>query len=84
MREVRRSERNGDLVCVSGADPLNLVGIVLPGAKLAALAGNRVAYRDGVPLATLAGGTVRVTEPLEPRLDWEVRNLLSVAMCRPS
>ncbi len=76
MREVRRSEHNGELVCVSGADPLNLIGIVLPGAKLAALAGNRVAYRDGVPLATLAGGNVRVTQPLEPRLDWEVRNLL--------
>jgi ATP-dependent helicase Lhr and Lhr-like helicase len=76
MREVRRSERSGELVCVSGADPLNLIGIVLPGPKLAALAGNRVAYRDGVPLATLAGGNVRVIEPLEPRLDWEIRNLL--------
>ncbi len=76
LREARRGERNGVLACVSGADPLNLIGIVLPGPKLPALTGNRVIYRDGVPLAMLAGGNVRILEPLDPRLDWEVRNAL--------
>jgi hypothetical protein len=41
---------------VSGADPLNLVGILTPGAKLPALAGNRLLYRDGIPTAVLAAG----------------------------
>ena len=76
MRELRRNERNGALVTLSGADPLNLIGILSPGPKLAALSGNRVLYRDGVPLATLAGGNVRVLDLLEPHTEWDVHNLL--------
>ena len=56
LREVRKRPRNDALVCVSGADPLNLVGTVLPGDKIPALAGNRIAFRDGVPIATLISG----------------------------
>ncbi len=33
LREVRRSATTGSLLALSGADPLNLVGIVLPGAE---------------------------------------------------
>ena len=76
MREIRRAERNGALVIVSGADPLNLIGILSPGPKLAALSGNRVLYRDGVPLAILAGGNVRVLDLLEPHTEWDVHNRL--------
>ena len=76
LREIRKSECDGTVTCISGVDPLNLIGILTPGPRLAALTGNRVLYRDGVPLATLAGGNVSVLEPLEPRVEWEMRNLL--------
>jgi ATP-dependent helicase Lhr and Lhr-like helicase len=77
LREVRRRQKNnGDTVCLSGADPLNLVGLVTPGGRLPALAGNRVLYRDGLPLALLAGGEVRFLTPLEPAEQWNVQNLL--------
>jgi len=76
LRDVRRAERNGALVSVSGADPLNLVGILTPGAKLAALTGNRVLYRDGVPLALLVGGEARFLEPLSPEEEWAARSAL--------
>ena len=66
LRDVRREERTGALVSLSGADPLNLVGILTPGARLPALTGNRVLYRDGVPIALLAGGEVRFLEKLAP------------------
>ena len=56
LRAVRREEPSGELVTVSGADPLNLVGIVTPGDTVAALAGNRVLYRDGVAIAVKDGG----------------------------
>ena len=36
---------------LSGADPLNLVGGILPGARVPATLGARVAYLDGVPVA---------------------------------
>jgi len=66
LRETRRAAVSGALVSVSGADPLNLVGTLLPGARIAALAGNRVLYRDGAPIAALASGTVQWLATLEP------------------
>jgi len=57
LREVRKRPADGSLVCVCAADPLNLVGTLLPGAKVPAVAGNRVLYRDGVPAAAMVAGT---------------------------
>ncbi|MCX8005634.1 MAG: ATP-dependent DNA helicase, partial [Burkholderiaceae bacterium] len=76
LRDVRRREACGTLVAVSGADPLNLVGILTPGPRLPALTGNRVLYRDGVPLALLAGGQIRFLEALAPQAQWTARNAL--------
>ena len=50
LRRVRRSARNGETVRLNGADPLNLVGIVLPGARVTAVRTNSVTYRDGLPV----------------------------------
>ncbi|MGS1121128.1 DEAD/DEAH box helicase [Rhodanobacter sp. UC4436_H3] len=56
LRAVRQRADDGELVSVSGSDPLNLVGTVLVGDKVPALAGSRVLYRDGMPIAALVGG----------------------------
>ena len=56
LREVRKRPNDGSLIAVSGSDPLNLVGTLLPGSKVPALSGNRVVYRDGVPAAALVAG----------------------------
>ena len=40
---------------MSGADPLNLVGIVTPGNVVAGFATNRILYRDGIPVAIKQG-----------------------------
>ena len=76
LREARRKPREGHYVSLSGADPLNLVGIVTPGARLPSLSGNRVLYRDGVPVALLAGGEVSFLETLAPQEEWQARNQL--------
>jgi ATP-dependent Lhr-like helicase len=55
LRAVRREKPTGKLVAVSGVDPLNLVGILTPGDPVPALAGNRVLYRDGIPVAAAEG-----------------------------
>src|SRR5262249_43082605 len=49
LREMRRQPAAGALISLSGADPLNLVGILTPGPRLPALTGNRLLYRDGLP-----------------------------------
>jgi ATP-dependent Lhr-like helicase len=65
LRDTRRAPCDGELVTVSAADPLNLVGTLFPGAKIAALTGNRIAYRDGVPMAALVGGEFVELSPLD-------------------
>jgi ATP-dependent Lhr-like helicase len=49
LRATRREARAGERVELSAADPLNLVGVLTPGQRVAATLGNRVAFVDGVP-----------------------------------
>jgi ATP-dependent Lhr-like helicase len=76
LRETRRKPASGDWISLSGADPLNLAGILTPGPKLAALTGNRLLYRDGLPTALLAGGEVQFLETLDTAAQWEARKAL--------
>jgi ATP-dependent Lhr-like helicase len=69
-------EQGGELIALSGADPLNLAGVLTPGPKVAALSGNRVLYRDGAPNAWLAGGTVSFAESLASAERHEAHNTL--------
>ena len=48
LRTVRKEERCGETITISAADPLNLMGIVLPGPRAPALHSNTVTYIDGV------------------------------------
>jgi ATP-dependent Lhr-like helicase len=76
LRKTRRQPGSGQWVSLSGADPLNLVGILTPGPRLAALTGNRLIYRDGVPIAVLSGGKVQFLETLDAAAQWEAQNRL--------
>jgi ATP-dependent Lhr-like helicase len=57
LRTVRRSDRTGETIRISGADPLNLVGIVLPGQRVPAVPTNSVTYVDGVPAVEASVGS---------------------------
>ena len=76
LREARRMPPSGEWLSVSGADPLNLVGVVTPGPRLAALTGNRLLYRDGIPIALFAAGEVRFLETLDAPDEWEAHKAL--------
>jgi ATP-dependent helicase Lhr and Lhr-like helicase len=85
LRELRRKPPAGEWVSVSGADPLNLVGILTPGPRLAALTGNRLLYRDGVPVALLAAGEVQFLVELDAATEWQAHcALLRVAGSLPA
>ncbi len=58
LRSVKNSEPTGLMVVVSACDPLNLVGILTPGERVPAMPGNRVLFRDGVPLCSLENGVL--------------------------
>jgi ATP-dependent helicase Lhr and Lhr-like helicase len=76
LRETRRKPASDAWVSVSGADPLNLAGILTPGPKLAALTGNRLLYRDGLPIALFAAGEVQFLETLDAGEQWQARKAL--------
>jgi ATP-dependent helicase Lhr and Lhr-like helicase len=76
LREVRRKPGTGAILSLSGADPLSLAGILTPGPKLAALTGNRLLYRDGLPVALLDGGEVQFLETLDAGSEWAARKAL--------
>ena len=62
LRSIRRSRaREGkqsapELITISAADPLNLVGVLSPGPRIAAITAHRILLRDGVPVAALKAG----------------------------
>ncbi|MES3026059.1 MAG: DEAD/DEAH box helicase [Pseudomonadota bacterium] len=58
LRAVRRRPSDSVFVCIAGVDPLNLCGTLLPGDKVPALAGNRILFRDGLPVATIVAGKI--------------------------
>ena len=59
LRAVRKMEKIGELAVLSAADPLNLVGILTPEGRIAAIHRNKLLLKDGVPIAALEGGEVR-------------------------
>jgi ATP-dependent Lhr-like helicase len=84
LRAVRRKPKVEQLVSISAADPLNLVGIVTPGARVPALSGNRVLYRDGVPVAAHIGGKTEFFQEIAEADAWAARNALIRANTRAS
>ncbi len=78
LREVRKRPLAGELLAVSAVDPLNQLGTLLPGSKVPALPGNRILYRDGVPLAALVAGKPQWLLDLdEPAQREALRRLIS-------
>lgn len=45
LRAIKKTEANGEEIIISAVDPLNLVGIILPGARVTAYSGNSVTLK---------------------------------------
>jgi ATP-dependent Lhr-like helicase len=74
LRSVRKQKPGDERIAISAADPLNLVGIIVPGEKVAATQNGRILFRDGVPVAQQSGDEIRTFGAAE--LDIESRALL--------
>ncbi|MBL8225549.1 MAG: DEAD/DEAH box helicase [Chromatiales bacterium] len=76
--EALRAARNagGGEVVISAADPLNLTATISPGARVPAIAGNRVLYRDGVPVAAQLGPRFEWLAPADRDDEWTARTAL--------
>ncbi len=58
LRTQRNQPLSGELITLSAADPLNLVGIIVPGERVAANSGKLVAFRDGVAVESAEHATI--------------------------
>ncbi len=59
LRQMREEPAVANWTVISAADPLNLVGIVTPGARVPAMRGNRVLLAGGRPIASREAGEIR-------------------------
>ena len=66
LRAARLSPNVPVATRVAATDPLNLAGILSPGAKVPAVVGNAVLYVDGVAVASLEAGAVVLRAELPP------------------
>src|SRR5438477_8090092 len=59
LRQLREEPAEPTWGVISAADPLNLVGIVTPHARVPAKRGNRVLLVNGRPIAAREAGEIR-------------------------
>ena len=60
LRAVHKRSASNEEVRLSACDPLNVVGILTPGARVPAVLGNQVMYRDGAPVESTTAEGVQV------------------------
>jgi ATP-dependent Lhr-like helicase len=75
LRAARRANDQG-IVVISATDPLNLVGVVTPGSRIAAQARTRIAFVGGEPAAVVEGGRMTrlaQTEATDAQLEAALR-----------
>jgi ATP-dependent helicase Lhr and Lhr-like helicase len=58
LRAMRSQSPSGEATTISAADPLNLVGIIVPGERVAANSGKLVSFRDGIAVEPAEHATV--------------------------
>ena len=56
LQKAHRRGRNGEQVTVAGADPLNMTGAIVGGARVPTRRNQKVVYRDGVVVERLEAG----------------------------
>jgi ATP-dependent Lhr-like helicase len=87
LRSIRKARPAGELITISAADPLNLVGILTPGPRIAAITAHRILLRDGIPIAALkAGQVIALDHPIvesERSVDYALRVGTMPATLRP-
>jgi ATP-dependent Lhr-like helicase len=66
LRRVRKQPRTGELARVRPCDPLNLVGIVIPGSRVPAQQTGWLTFRDGAHVDTIAETDAEDRSPAAP------------------
>ena len=84
LRSTRKTAGKGELIAISGADPLNLAGILTPGPRVTAITTNRILLRDGIPIAALKAGEIVALEGEAQEPDRVIQRALRVGNMSPA
>lgn len=79
----QRQKKTESIITLSAVDPLNLVGIILPGQRITAQASHRILFKNGVAIATQQGQTIHYLKPQTPEMEWKIKNKLLQGNNRP-
>lgn len=82
LRKIKKQAPGLEIVTVGAADPLNLVGIVVPGLRIPSGISNRIAYFEGEPVAIRLGEEIRMLQECTSDIECRVRT--SLIKQRPS
>lgn len=79
LRAIRKKKSNNQMISVSACDPVNLTGGLLPCPRVPATPGQRLLFRDGVPIASKSGKEITLLQngETEQNLDWQIRHALA-------
>lgn len=78
LRALKGREAPGRFLRISACDPLNLAGILTPGPRIPAVLGNRIIYRDGVPVATVENGETRILSQVDASEQTTLQRMLDI------
>lgn len=76
LRSLRKEVQEEKIVSISAADPLNFTGFITPGRRIPAFHGNRILYRNGMPVAYKEGKDVVFTVDFDQETEWKLKKIL--------
>ena len=74
LRAIRKKEKKGEEITISGVYPLNLTGIVTPVKRISNSIRNRITYKDGIPVVIKEGDDIHYLEKLGKEDQWRMQN----------
>jgi ATP-dependent Lhr-like helicase len=77
LRRLRKAPGDTQWVAVHAVDPCNLVGVIVPGLRIPATAGNRVVFVDGEAVAVQLGTEIKFLRPLPVEAQIRARTALA-------
>jgi ATP-dependent Lhr-like helicase len=78
LRQPGGGDGSPEFAVISACDPLNLGGLIVPGAKTPAVPGNRILLENGLPVARIIGEDLEEFPGISPRASKEAGPRLMV------
>lgn len=76
LRKTRKQDDQCTFVSISACDPLNLMGIIMPGQKTTAHLANRILFQNGIPIAVQNGRETQFLTGTKESDKWDIKQKL--------